>query len=166
MKGNPSGPTKSYKLLNKSVFDRKCENMQYTCCVWGYTAADWSKHPYWPLSFTVRTYSGHVSIRAGPWSNGRAGLINHTLLYNMRTAGRNVCHVPEGDMAPGWIMGRRHRVCSPIARDTAYVPLTRQQPMKAIQPPRSSILFFSSCTDRRGRDQRPPGANTETAVNI
>lgn len=40
----------------------------------------------------------------------------------------------------------------PMALDTAYVPFTRQQPIKVTQPPRSSILCFSSYTVRQNTD--------------
>ncbi len=52
------------------------------CWVCGRIAADHSECPWWPLSTTESVYNEHVSIRPGPWRNGRrlASLMDQVLL--------------------------------------------------------------------------------------
>lgn len=63
----------------------RCQNTQSitVCCVWGCVAADGSGCPSWPVSTAKSAYNGHVSMRIGPWSNGRRwlGLMNVRMVW-------------------------------------------------------------------------------------
>ena len=81
------------RLLKKVMLAliERCQNTQCiaVCCVWGCRAADQSGCPCWPLSIVESTNNGQLSIRTGPWSNGRRwpGLMNHVFFYIMSMAG-------------------------------------------------------------------------------
>ncbi len=54
------------------VMIEKCQNTVHPPAdIWGCKAADWSECPWWLLSTAEIAYNGHMSIRPGPWSNGR-----------------------------------------------------------------------------------------------
>ena len=83
---DPTAELLLLKLLKKlmRVLIERCQNTQCiaVCCIWSCIAADHLGCTFWPLSTTESTNNGNVSIRTGPWSNGRwPGLMNHVFFY-------------------------------------------------------------------------------------
>ena len=88
VKAGPFGPIQQKsKLLKKLmlVLIERCQNTQCiaVCCLWECIATDKSGCPCWPLYTAESANNGHVSIRTGPWSNGRTwpGLMKHVYFY-------------------------------------------------------------------------------------